>query len=71
MMKTTRTKWLFTPSETDMRMVEAERRRLTELNPAGVTITRADAMRSLFARASLGASFTPSPVTTEDKTKAA
>ena len=51
MLKSTRTKWLFTPSETDMQMVEAERRRLAALNPPGVTITRADAMRSLFARA--------------------
>jgi hypothetical protein len=47
--KTSDTKWLFKPTASDVRMVEDERRRLTIQNP-GVTITRADAMRSLFAR---------------------
>jgi len=51
MLKTTRTKWLFTPSKADKQIVEQERQRLAALNPPGVTITRADVIRSLFARA--------------------
>ena len=43
-------KWLFKPTEDDVRMVHDERQRLEHRNP-GVKITRADAMRSLFLRA--------------------
>jgi len=50
-MKPTRTKWLFTPNSTDIEMVAAELRYLAAIAP-GVPITRADAIRSLFARAS-------------------
>ena len=50
MLKAHRTKWLFTPNETDEQMVQQERERLSR---PGVTITRADAIRSLFHRGSL------------------
>jgi len=50
-MKPPRTKWLFTPNSTDIEMVAAELRYLAAIAP-GVPITRADAIRSLFARAS-------------------
>jgi len=48
-MRPHRKKWLFTPNELDDLVVEEERERLETLNP-GVKITRADAIRSLFAR---------------------
>jgi len=44
-----RKKWLFNPTSQDEQVVEEERERLATLNP-GVKITRADAIRSLFAR---------------------
>lgn len=45
-----RKQWLFHPTSLDEQMVDAERRYLAAVAP-GVTITRADAIRSLFARA--------------------
>jgi len=46
-----RKQWLFSPTITDEQIVEQERQRLTTWTGRGVTITRADAIRSLFARA--------------------
>ena len=60
--KTTSRKWLFNATEEDERMVEDERRRLAERNP-GVKITRADAIRSMFTRATATATdFGTAPV---------
>lgn len=42
--------WTFKVGEPEIRAVEAERARLAACNP-GVEITRADALRSLIARA--------------------
>jgi len=49
--KQPRKKWLFNPTSLDEQMVGTERRYLAAMAP-GVTITRADAIRSLFTRAS-------------------
>ena len=46
-----RKQWLFSPTIADEQIVEQERQRLTTWTGRGVTITRADAIRSLFARA--------------------
>ncbi len=43
-------KWLFAPTTRDEQIVEMERQRLM-LEWAGVRVTRADAIRSLFLRA--------------------
>ena len=43
-------KWLFAPTTRDEQIVEMERERLM-LEWAGVRVTRADAIRSLFLRA--------------------
>ena len=43
-------KWLFAPTTRDERIVEQERRRMAEEWP-GIKVTRSDAIRSLFLRA--------------------
>ena len=46
-----RKKWLFNPTSSDEQIVAKERKRLSAWTGPGVKITRADAIRSLFARA--------------------
>ena len=43
--------WTFKPTVSDEELIEAEIERLRDRNP-GVAFTRADAMRSMFVRAS-------------------
>ncbi len=47
-MRPYRLKWLFTPNAADELIVREKMERLIALSPAGVTITRADAIRALF-----------------------
>jgi len=50
-MRPYRLKWIFTPNELDEQIVREKMDRLIASCGAGVTITRADAIRALFHRA--------------------